>query len=211
MKQLIIVGAGGLGRQALEQLLGDVAMGREWLVAGFLDERGPDVLPDGMEYWSWLGTPESFQPDPQHIFVAAIGDPELRRQQVNLLLEKGAEFIPVRTRCQLGARSTWGPTFFGYDVSCGVDCRIGSHGYIDQQAMLGHDVVIGDFVHIGPRCTLAGHVHVEDGAQIHSGALIARGVRIGAGAVVGMGAVVFRDVAAGTTVAGNPARVVFQK
>ena len=34
MKQLVIVGAGGLGRQALTQLVADYAHGTEWLVAG---------------------------------------------------------------------------------------------------------------------------------------------------------------------------------
>ena len=210
MKELVILGAGGLGRQALEQLLRDYGLGREWQVAGFLDERGPDAMPAGVDY-PWLGEPATFQPDERHIFVAAIGDPDSRRRQVVSLLARGAEFIPVRTRCELGARTTYGSTFFGYDVCCGVDCRIGNYGYIDQQTLLGHDVVTGDYVHIGPRCVLAGHVHIEDEAVVNPGAMIARGVRIGAGAVIGMGAVVFKDVPAGATVAGNPGRIVFQK
>lgn len=49
---------------------------------------------------------------------------------------------------------------------------------------------------------------VEIGAQvwIGGGAILLAGIRIGDGAIVGAGAVVTRDVAAGTTVVGNPAR-----
>jgi UDP-2-acetamido-3-amino-2,3-dideoxy-glucuronate N-acetyltransferase len=47
---------------------------------------------------------------------------------------------------------------------------------------------------------------VERGAAIGSGAVILAGLRIGARALVGAGAIVTRDVAPGTTVAGNPAR-----
>ena len=47
---------------------------------------------------------------------------------------------------------------------------------------------------------------VERGASIGSGAVILGGVRIGEGALVGAGAVVTRDVPAGATVAGSPAR-----
>jgi hypothetical protein len=51
-------------------------------------------------------------------------------------------------------------------------------------------------------------VHIADGAWIGIGAIVLKGVRIGANARVQAGAVVTRDVPAGATVAGNPARVV---
>jgi acetyltransferase-like isoleucine patch superfamily enzyme len=49
---------------------------------------------------------------------------------------------------------------------------------------------------------------VEDRASIGSGAIVLGGVRVGAGALVGAGAVVARDVPAGATVAGVPARAL---
>lgn len=208
MKQLVIVGGGGLGRQALAQLLLDHDHGLEWLIAGFLDERGPDAISPQVHF-PWLGYPLHFEPGPQHIFVSAVGHPESRRQQVEPLLLKGAEFVSVRSRCQLGLRTVYGATFFGYDVSTGVDCRIGDYGVIDQQTLIGHDVSIGDYVHISQRCVIAGYVRIADGVVIHPGALLARGVSIGERAVIGIGAVVVRDVAPGTSVMGNPARTIF--
>jgi acetyltransferase-like isoleucine patch superfamily enzyme len=50
-------------------------------------------------------------------------------------------------------------------------------------------------------------VTIEDDVQIGIGVIILKGVRIGAGAIVLPGAVVSRDVPAGATVGGNPARV----
>jgi len=49
-------------------------------------------------------------------------------------------------------------------------------------------------------------VRIGTGAWVGVGACVRQGIRIGAGAMVGAGAVVVRDVAAGTTVVGNPAR-----
>jgi acetyltransferase-like isoleucine patch superfamily enzyme len=53
-------------------------------------------------------------------------------------------------------------------------------------------------------------VIIEDDAQIGIGAILLKGVRVGAGARVMAGAVVARDVPAGATVEGNPARVTLE-
>lgn len=210
MKKVVIVGAGGLGRQVLAQLQVDFSHGLDWVIEGFVDERGAEGV-DAALYYPWLGTPERLEPRPDQLFVAAIGDTSSRERQVQVLVAKGAQFVAIRTRCQLGTRTRYGATFFGYDVSCGVDCTIGDYGFIDQQVLLGHDVVIDDYVHIGPRCVVAGYVKIGKGAVLNSGAMIARDLTIGEGATVGMGAVVFQDVPAGATVVGNPARVIFHK
>ena len=210
MKKIVILGAGGLGRQVLAQLQVDHSLGLDWLIEGFVDERGPDVVSPAL-YYPWLGYPASFVPTDDHLFVIGVGDTASREAQVSLLVDRGANFIPVRTRCALGARTSFGNTFFGYDVTTGVDCTIGDYGFIDQEAMIGHDVILGDYVHIGPRALLAGNVTVGKGATIHSGAMISRGITVGEGAVVGMGAVVFKDIPPGATVLGNPARIIFQK
>jgi UDP-2-acetamido-3-amino-2,3-dideoxy-glucuronate N-acetyltransferase len=104
----------------------------------------------------------------------------------------------------------------------GKKCKIQSHTFIcdgiviDDEVFIGHGVMfINDRV---PRATTAaGELKspadweleggiVERGASIGSGAVILAGVRIGAAAIVGAGAVVTRDVPAGATVTGNPAR-----
>lgn len=54
-------------------------------------------------------------------------------------------------------------------------------------------------------------VVVEDGAWIGFNSIILKGVTIGAGAIVAAGSVVTKDVAPGTTVAGNPAKTVASK
>jgi UDP-2-acetamido-3-amino-2,3-dideoxy-glucuronate N-acetyltransferase len=106
----------------------------------------------------------------------------------------------------------------------GARCKIQSHTFIcdgvriEDAVFVGHGVVfINDK---RPRATTAGGVLqggddwelletvVEAGAAIGSAAIILGGVRIGARALVGAGAVVTRDVAAGETVVGNPARVL---
>jgi UDP-2-acetamido-3-amino-2,3-dideoxy-glucuronate N-acetyltransferase len=106
----------------------------------------------------------------------------------------------------------------------GARCKIQSHTFICDGITIGDGVFVGHGVMFindrRPAATAAGgglqteadwellRTVVEDGASIGSGAVILGGVRIGAGALVGAGAVVSRDVRAGATVAGVPARAL---
>jgi len=88
------------------------------------------------------------------------------------------------------------------------DARIGRHCIINTAASVDHECQVGDFVHISPHATLCGNVHVGEGAWIGAGAIVIPGVCIGRWCTVGAGSVVIKDVPAGATVVGNPARVL---
>ncbi|HWK11115.1 MAG TPA: hypothetical protein VNR64_13740, partial [Vicinamibacterales bacterium] len=67
---------------------------------------------------------------------------------------------------------------------------------------------IGDFAHIAPGVHMGGEVAVGARAFVGIGAVVLPGIRIGADSIVGAGAIVTRDVAAGTTVVGCPAKAI---
>ena len=116
----------------------------------------------------------------------------------------------------------------------GQDCNICSHCLIEGDVVVGNRVTVkngvqlwdglrvGDDVFIGPNVTFTNDKYpksrsasftpaltwIEARASIGGGATLLPGVRVGIGAIIGAGAVVTKDVPAGATVVGNPARFI---
>jgi UDP-perosamine 4-acetyltransferase len=94
------------------------------------------------------------------------------------------------------------------DVRLMPKVRLGRFVKVNIGAAVHHDCTVGNFCTLAPGSRLLGNVTLEDQVYIGAGAVVLNRLRIGKGATIGAGAVVTKDVAAGVTVIGVPARLL---
>lgn len=88
---------------------------------------------------------------------------------------------------------------------------VGRAVIVNSAAVVEHDCQIAAGVHVSPGAILGGGVRLGEGAWVGAGAVVLPGILVGEWAVVGAGAVVTKDVPAGTTVVGVPAKAILRE
>lgn len=210
MKLFGIYGAGGCGR-------GIMPLGREQLQSGadhelvFIDDGAAGTTINGhrtLSFSQFVAAPAT-----ERRAALAVANSRLRADLAEQCRSEGVGFFSVwaanavrMDSVEIGEGALVSPF-----VTLTSNIRIGAHFQANLYSYVEHDCVIGDFVTFAPGVCCNGNIQIGDHAYIGTGAVIRQGrsgapMTIGAGAVVGMGAVVTKDVPAGVTVVGNPAR-----
>jgi sugar O-acyltransferase (sialic acid O-acetyltransferase NeuD family) len=204
---LLIVGAGGFGREVLELVEDINRLAPRFLVEGFLDDGS--LAPEFMESLRArvLG-PTSMLAQIDAAYVIGIGTPAPRQRIDELARQWGRRAVPiVHPAATIGRDVRLGD---GAIIAAGArltaNATIGRHAHVNLNCTIGHDGVVEDFGTLYAGVHLGGGVVIEQGATIGTGAVVLPSVRVGRGAQVGAGAVVVRDVPPGTTVVGPSAR-----
>ena len=206
MSTLLIIGAGGHGK-----VVADTAgASGTWERIAFLD----DGVPAGSEVLGWpvigAGVQLKELRDEFSECVVAIGNNALRWQLLQSALDAGFEVpVLVHPRACVSPSATMGA---GTVVMAGAvvqaDVRMGQGVIINTAASVDHDGDIGDACHICPGVHLGGGVRVGRESWIGIGSTVREGVRIGSNSVIGAAAGVIRDIPAGVTAVGVPARAL---
>jgi len=206
LKRLIIVGAGGFGREVATWAAAVPASDRDWETGAFLDANR-DALATYTFPWPVIGDPASYVPEPRDRFVCAIGDPTTKLAICQQLLDRGAVFTTLRHPTVLVGGNTRigvGAIMCPYAIITD-SVTIGDFVTINVHTTIGHDVTIGRGSTLSSHCDVTGFARLGEGAFLGSSAVILPKVQVEDFARVGAGSVVLRNVRAGSTVFGVPA------
>jgi sugar O-acyltransferase (sialic acid O-acetyltransferase NeuD family) len=207
MKDLIIYGAGGFGRETalmIEQINEDK---KQWNVIGFIDdEKSKGERVDDLPV---LGNSLLLSDFKNISVVIAIADPVSRANIAKRIQNQKIGFPKlIHPDANLGSKSNI--ILEGSIVTAGCILTTGIHIHsfviVNLLTSIGHDVLIESNSSIMPGCSISGNVKIGERVLIGTGAKLLQNVTIGPNSTIGAGAVVTRDVKVGDVVIGVPAR-----
>lgn len=209
MKKLVLIGAGGFGREvaSIVEVVNHKKPTYELL--GFLDDGAQFSEGVTINGYPWLGKTEwALDHKEDIVYNCTIGNPTIKGKIQRELTAQGVKFETIIALASYIAPFTEvgdGCVLYG-SVMVSVNCKIGDGVLLNQMVDIGHDTVIGDYTTIMPSTGISGNCTIGKDVRIGGHAFIVPGRKVGDGATIAAGSIVFSNVKAGTTVLGNPAK-----
>lgn len=211
MKNLVIIGAGGFGREVAWLVEEINKVSEEWNLLGFIDENveshGKDV--NGYEV---LGNLDYIKNLEDTLYVCAIGNAKIRKLIVQKCEEKGFKAATLIHPNVINSRfnNIGEGTIICANTIITVNIEIGKHVIVNLDCTVGHDVILEDYVTIYPSVNVSGNCLISQCVELGTGTQIIQGKSIGEGSIIGAGSVVVKDIQSNVTAVGIPAKVIKQ-
>jgi sugar O-acyltransferase (sialic acid O-acetyltransferase NeuD family) len=212
-RPLIILGAGGFARE-VRWLLGDLHGGARFAFAGYavsdLARLGPhDSRDEVVGDFDWLATHR----DRFSALAFGIGNPAVKHriaEQLDPVLPdiEWPSLIHASVRLDHASATLGRGVVICAGVLGTVALVLHEFAMVNLGCTLGHEASLGRCAVLNPTVNISGGVGLGERVLVGTGAQVLQYVNIGDDATIGAGAVVTKDVPAGATVVGIPAKAV---
>lgn len=203
MKRILIIGAGGLGKEVVDLVK---AMGG-YEIVGFLDDnieiKGTSI--NHVPVLDTTGYLDQYQ-GVDNVAIA-IANPKIKKKIYERIMRIGFKY----------------PNLVHPTAMMGSNVKLGVGNIIGANSILSTEVTLQDFVTVNPQCgigheselrsfttlywnvNISGNVTVQEGCELGSKSCVLQGLNITRHAIIGAGAVVVKDIHESGTYIGVPA------
>lgn len=195
MKDIVIIGAGGIGREVAWIIEEINEVNPTWNIVGFVDENR-EMHNKDLNGYKVLGGIEALDKlEVKPYVVVAIANCEVKKNIVARLEEKYKfatviyPTVKVSKYIEIGEGSIIYP-----GVILTVNTKIGNNVIISGNCGIGHDTVIGDYSSVLWGSCFSGYDVIREECFIGVGCKIAQGIDITSGSRVVTGSVVTEDI-----------------
>lgn len=206
MKKLVIIGAGGLGREVAQYVLDMNA----YEILGYIDDdiTKQHQVYNGIEVLGDMSALGKLIKAEQIYAFCAIAKPSIKQKIQQELIEIGCETVNIiHPTAYLSPYVTLGTNVLIAPMCViTVNVTIGNFVHINPQCGIGHDTVIEDYTTFYWNVNTGGAAHIGRAAEFGSKAFIKQGLTVADNVIAGSGAVIVKDVPPNVTVKGVPAR-----
>ena len=209
MKNIVIIGAGGVGREVSLIIQQINELEQTWNLLGFIDDN-TDNWGKVINGYSVIGGIDSleFLSNDTYI-VIAIANYEVKKKIVNKVNNKFKFATIVHPKVWIHDYMTVGQGTIIYEGAIlTANIEIGNHVIISPKCGVGHDSIIKDYVSLLWNVNVSGNDLIEEGVMMGSGSTVIQGKKIGKESIIGAGAVVVNDIESFSTAVGVPAKVI---
>ena len=198
MNRLIIVGAGGHGK-----VIADAALKNGYANICYIDDHATgDVMG-----FPIIGTSADIEclNDGSTDFIIGIGNNAVRKTIAETYNVNWVSIVHPSAQIAFNAEIGKGTVVMANAV-VNVCATVGEHCIINTGAIVEHDNVIEDYVHISPNGALGGTVRIGSLTHVGIGATVKNNTEICSDCTIGAGAVVVKNIKEPGTYVGVPIR-----
>ena len=208
MYDIIIIGAGGFGREVYLWAK-DSFSKDQYRIKGFLDDN-PRILDNYDMDVGIIGNLNSYEIKNQDRFLFAIGDIDVKKRLIMKMKKKRAKFLTLVHPTAIMANTTK----IGEGVIICPFCLVSDNVLLEDFVMMnvysscGHDAKVGRYSILSPYATLNGFVILEDEVFLGTHTTVIPYKRVGYKSKISANSVVMRDVATNKIVFGVPGKAI---
>jgi sugar O-acyltransferase (sialic acid O-acetyltransferase NeuD family) len=214
MKKIVIIGAGGFGREVLDIIDACNQVEEIYEPLGFIVDPQYSTPGTIINNKPILGGFDWLEKHADEIYVTcAVGPSHLRYQLIQRATELNCRFINLIHPSAIMTR--WVTMGAGVIITAGCimtnQIQIGNHVHVNLDCTVGHNAILQDFVTLAPGVHVSGNVTLGTGCYVGTGANIIEKLKIGDWSIIGAGSAIIGNILPNTTVVGIPGKVIKER